>query len=128
MQRPPFKERLHFLLADIDTRVARQRVREKNMLHGARYGMRKEFAVTPDLVDIEARVLAVMAGKGNRFAQLTLAMAAANWFDLKVDGESMAHVDLHTVRATELFGVKYDQVTPEQRKVAKMRNFWEMYQ
>lgn len=35
--------------------------------------------------------------------------------------------DLHRLRAAEIFGVRPDQVTAEQRAVGKHRNYLEMY-
>jgi hypothetical protein len=35
--------------------------------------------------------------------------------------------DFHTRNASEIFGVPYDQVTPEQREIAKRKSFIETY-
>lgn len=37
------------------------------------------------------------------------------------------HDDIHTVHASELFGVPVEQVTKEQRRAAKARHFGIMY-
>ena len=37
------------------------------------------------------------------------------------------HKDIHKLVASEMFGVKYDEVTDEQRRIAKASNFRFMY-
>ena len=37
------------------------------------------------------------------------------------------HTDFHKEKASEMFGVPYDEVTPDQREVAKRKSFMEAY-
>jgi DNA polymerase-1 len=39
----------------------------------------------------------------------------------------LTNTDIHTARASEVFGVSIDKVTAEQRAVAKHMNYYERY-
>lgn len=41
--------------------------------------------------------------------------------------EQAASFDVHRATASKMFNVPYDKVTPEQRKIAKRRNYISMY-
>ena len=54
------------------------------------------------------------------FSQIEMRIAALN-------GLPTAGGDIHAQKASELYGVPEDQVTPDQRRVAKTYNFGEIY-
>lgn len=41
--------------------------------------------------------------------------------------EKQKELDLHTETAARIFGVKYEDVTPAQRRLAKVANYGQLY-
>jgi DNA polymerase I-like protein with 3'-5' exonuclease and polymerase domains len=54
-------------------------------------------------------------------------VVAANYGDMEKRIMSAACQDVHLVKASEMFSVPADQVTREQRRAAKIENFYKMY-
>lgn len=49
------------------------------------------------------------------------------WDAIQAKMDNGEKVDAHKERAAIMFGVKVEDVTADQRKVGKQRNFWGMY-